>query len=176
MEKSFGPGAGITFDHYWGLLLISGNRKNGLYLARCRTGNFDSSCLSNTYKNDSGVMEKKITPKFFLISSFNIIPIIIMTGGHVMDSLALVGVLIVLMLNHITLLKIVTGISASMTEEGANAKRALTKTLFLLFFKMVLLIAIVAAIYFYKQELTAKVLFLMIFQLIIQVVSIKNNY
>ena len=100
----------------------------------------------------------------------------IMTGGDLKDTLALVGVLIVLMLNHITLLKIVTGISASMTQEGANAKRALYKTLFLLFFKMVLLVAIVAAIYFYKVDLTAKVLFLMIFQLIIQVVSIKNNY
>lgn len=121
-------------------------------------------------------MEKKVTPKFFLVSSLNIIPIVIMTGGHVMDTLALVAVLIILMLNHITLLKIVSGISTSMTEEGANAKRALYKTLFLLFFKMVLLIAVVAAIYFYKQELTAKVLFLMIFQLIIQVVSIKNNY
>lgn len=121
-------------------------------------------------------MEKKVSPKFFLISAFNIIPIIIMTGGDVKDTLALVAVLIILMLNHITLLKIVSGVSTSMTDEGANAKRALYKTLFLLFFKTVLLIAIVAAIYFYKSELTAKVLLLMIFQLIIQVVSIKNNY
>ncbi len=121
-------------------------------------------------------MEKKITPKFFLVSSFNIIPIIIMTGGHLMDTLALVAVLIVLMLNHITLLKIVTGISSSMSDDVANARRTLYKTLFLLFFKMLLLIGIVAAIYFYKVELTAKVLLLMIFQLIIQVVSIKNNY
>ncbi len=121
-------------------------------------------------------MEKKITPKFFLVSLINVIPIIIMTGGDVKDSLALFAVLIVLMLNHITLLKIVSGIATSMTDEGANAKRALSKTLFLLFFKMLLLVAVVAAIYFYKVELTAKVLFLMIFQLIIQVVSIKNKY
>ena len=93
-----------------------------------------------------------------------------------MDTLALSAVLVVLILNHITLLKIVTEISASMTQEGVNAKRALYKTLFLLFFKMVLLASMVAAIYFYKEDLTAKVLFLMIFQLIIQVVSIKNNY
>lgn len=99
-----------------------------------------------------------------------------MTGRDVKDTLALLAVLVVLVLNHMTLLKIVSGISGAMTEEGGNAKRILYKTLFLMFFKMVLLIAVVAAIYFYKADLTPKVLFLMIFQLIIQVVSIKNNY
>jgi hypothetical protein len=121
-------------------------------------------------------MEKKITKKFFLISALNIIPAIIMTGGDVKDTLALIAVLLVLVLNHITLLKIVSGIAVSMTGDGVNARHALYKTLFLMFFKMVLMVAVVASIYFYKPDLTPKVLFLMIFQLIIQIVSIKNNY
>lgn len=121
-------------------------------------------------------MEKKVSSKFFLVSLISLIPIVLMTGGDLKDTLALSVVLVILMLNHITLLKIVSGLSVSMTAEGANAKRALYTTLFFMFFKTMLLAAIVAAIYFYKPELTAKVLFLMIFQLIIQVVSIKNNY
>ena len=121
-------------------------------------------------------MEKKVTKKFFFISAFNIIPIFIMTGGDLNDSLALTSVLVVLMFKHITLLKIVSGLTTSMTLEGADAKRALYRTLFLMFFKMMLLAAVVGAIYFYKADLTPKVLLLMIFQLIIQVVSIKNNY
>ena len=121
-------------------------------------------------------MEKKITKKFLLLSAINIIPAAIMVGGDLKDTLALVAILIILILNHITLLKIVSGLSASMTDDGANARRTLYKTLFLMFLKMVLLIGVVAAIYFYKAELTPKVLLLMIFQLIIQVVSIKNKY
>lgn len=123
-------------------------------------------------------MEKKISisPKFLLLSSVNVVAAIIMAGGDLYDSLALIGVLTVLILNHITLKMIVYNVSISMTESGANAQRALRKTLFLMLFKLLLIVSVVAAIYLYKEHLTLKVLLLMIFQLIIQVVSIKNNY
>lgn len=123
-------------------------------------------------------MEKKISisPKFLLLSSVNVVAAIVMAGGDLYDSLALIGVLVVLILNHITLKMIVYNVSLSMTETGANAQRALRKTLLLMFFKLLLIVSVVAAIYLYKEHLTLKVLLLMIFQLIIQVVSIKNNY
>ncbi len=121
-------------------------------------------------------MEKKISLKFFLLSSINVISSIILAGGDLYDSLALIGVLVVLILNHITLKLIIYNVSLSMTESGANAQHALRKTLFLMFLKLLLMVSVVAAIYFYKEQLTLKVIILMIFQLIIQVVSIKNNY
>lgn len=121
-------------------------------------------------------MEKKITKKFLMFSSLNVISAIVLAGGDPKDSLALIAVLIVLILNHATLLRLISEAMRSMTLNGDDAKRALRKTFFLMFAKMMLLAIIVASIYFYKQELTLKVLILMIFQLIIQVVSIKNNY
>ncbi len=121
-------------------------------------------------------MEKKVTKKFYLISLLNVVAILFMTGGALMDSLALLGVLVVLVLNHTTLLKMVNELAKSMTSEGDNAKQALKKVLLLMMLKMTLLAAVVVMIYFYNKDLTPKVLLLMIFQLIIQVVSIKNNY
>lgn len=121
-------------------------------------------------------MEKKVTKKFYLLSLLSVVAILIMTGGHLKDSLALIGVLIVLVFNHTTLLNMVAELSNSMRAEGDDAKRALRKVLFLMALKMTLLAGVVAMIYLYDKSLTPKALLLMIFQLIIQVVSIKNNY
>jgi hypothetical protein len=121
-------------------------------------------------------MEKKVTKKFYLLSLVNVLAIIVMTGGALTDTLALFAVLVVLVLNHTTLLKMVSELSKSMTSEGESSKQSLKKILFLMFIKMTLLGGVVLMTYFYNKELTPKVLLLMIFQLIIQVVSIKNNY
>ena len=121
-------------------------------------------------------MEKKVTKTFYLLSLINVGVILIMTGGALLDTLALIGVLVVLVFNHTTLLKMVSELSKSMTAEGDDAKRSLKKVLFLMALKMMLLAGVVVIIYFYNKDLTPKALLLMIFQLIIQVVSIKNNY
>ena len=133
-------------------------------------------CLFNLNKNDYGLMEKKVTKKFYLLSLINVVSAIVLGQGVWLDVLALLGVLIVLVLNHHTLLKMVSELSKSMTAEGNDAKRALKRTLFFMMLKMLLLAGVVMIIYFYNKDLTPKVLLLMIFQLIIQVVSIKNNY
>ena len=121
-------------------------------------------------------MEKKVTKKFYLLSLINVVSATVLGQGVWLDVLALLGVLIVLVLNHHTLLKMVSELSKSMTAEGNDAKRALKRTLFFMMLKMLLLAGVVMIIYFYNKDLTPKVLLLMIFQLIIQVVSIKNNY
>ncbi len=115
-------------------------------------------------------MEKKVTPKFFYLSAFNIIPAIILGGGLNGDSLALICALCVFVLNHLLLVKLV----GTLTSRSANAGPA--KILMLFFAKMTLMGAVIGGIYFYNQDLVVKVMVLMIFQLIIQVLSIKNNY
>lgn len=121
-------------------------------------------------------MEKKITKKFYLLSASNLITIVVLGQGFTLNTLALFIVLVILVVNHATLVKMIVAISQSMTLTNAEAKRALRKALFLICFKMTLIALIFAGIYFYDITLIAKVMVLMIFQLIIQVVSIKNNY
>ena len=121
-------------------------------------------------------MEKKITKKFYLISSLNIVTALVLGKGFNLDSLALIVALLLLILNHTTMVKMISALTQSMTLTDKEAKRALRKALLLIVLKMTLLAVIVFGIYFYNVNLIPKVLILMIFQLIIQVVSIKNNY
>jgi hypothetical protein len=121
-------------------------------------------------------MEKKITKKFYLISSLNLLTALWLGNGFNLDSLALIVALILLILNHTTMVKMISALAQSMTLTKDEAKRALRKALLLIALKMTLLAIIVFGMYFYNSNLIPKVLILMIFQLIIQVVSIKNNY
>ncbi|HXH31834.1 MAG TPA: hypothetical protein VNJ01_13570 [Bacteriovoracaceae bacterium] len=115
-------------------------------------------------------MEKKIGKKFYLLSALNLITAVVLGGGLTRDTLALIVALIFFIMNHLFLVKIV---NTATTKEGA-AKPG--KILLLFFMKMLLLATAIAAVYFYDAELVPKVMLLMIFQLIIQVLSIKNNY
>lgn len=121
-------------------------------------------------------MEKKITKKFYYISSLNILTAMLLGKGLTLDSLVLVGALILLIFNHTTMVKLIQAVTVSMTDATSDSKQALRKALLLIIFKMTLLAIIVFGTYFYDVNLIPKVLILMIFQLIIQVVSIKNNY
>lgn len=122
-------------------------------------------------------MEKKeIDKKFYLLSAINIIPAVIMGGGLTLDSLALIGALIVLVANHTVLVKIVKSVTLAASGEGGDAQRQLGRVLILMLLKFVLLFGLIAVIYFYKKELITKLFLIIFFQLIIQVVSIKNNY
>ena len=121
-------------------------------------------------------MEKKITKKFYYLSSLNLVTVVWLSNGFNLDTLALFLVLVVLVLNHTTLVKMVGGISQSMAHQGEESKKALNNVLLLVLLKMTLLALVMAGIYFYNVGLIARVLILMILQLIIQVVSIKNNY
>lgn len=120
-------------------------------------------------------MEKKVTKKFYLLTAFNIIPAIILGWGNLYDTLVMIGVLIALALNHHILVKIISDLAKSMSGEPQQDS-PLVRILGLLFVKMMLLGAVLVLAYYYNPALVPKVMLLMIFQLIIQVVSIKNNY
>lgn len=123
--------------------------------------------------------EKKITPdidkKFYLVSAVNIIPCSILGGGLTVDTAVLIGALIVLVANHTILVKIVKSVT-QVAAGSDNAPPSLGRILILLGLKFALLFSLVALIYFYKKELVTKLFMIVFFQLIIQVVSIKNNY
>ena len=119
-------------------------------------------------------MEKKINNKFYYLSALNLIPVLVLGGGLTLDSLALFGALVVLVLNHTILVKIVQSLTVSASSEGSG--QGVGKVLILMGLKFFLLFAIVALIYFYKKELITKLFLIIFFQLIIQVLSIKNNY
>lgn len=121
-------------------------------------------------------MEKKITKKFYYFSALNLIPVLLLGQGQVMDTLVLAGVLGGLILNHSLLVRMVSQLSVTLSAAGDDAKRAQKKTLKFMLAKMLLIGALLVLVYFYNQNLIPKVLILVIFQLIIQVVSIKNNY
>lgn len=119
--------------------------------------------------------EKKIDKKFYLLSAINIIPAVILGGGLTVNSLVLIAALAVLVINHTVLVKIVQSVTKASTLEG-DASRQLSRILILMFLKFALLFGVVALIYLYKKELITKLFLIIFFQLIIQVVSIKNNY
>ncbi|MFP5386614.1 MAG: hypothetical protein ACLGHN_11075 [Bacteriovoracia bacterium] len=119
--------------------------------------------------------EKKIDKRFYLLSAINIIPAVILGGGLTINSLVLIAALAVLVVNHTVLVKIVQSVTMASTAEG-DASRQLSRILILMFLKFALLFGVVALIYLYKKELITKLFLIIFFQLIIQVVSIKNNY
>ncbi len=118
-------------------------------------------------------MEKKINKKFYLLSSLNLIPVLILGKGLTLDSLALFGALVVLVLNHTLLVKIVQSMT---TAASGGAEQGVGKVLGLMALKFLMLFSIVALIYFYNKDLVIKLFLIIFFQLIIQVLSIKNNY
>ena len=121
-------------------------------------------------------MEKKeIDKKFYLLSAINLIPCVIMGGGLTIDSLVLVGSLFILVLNHTVLVNIVKSVVAA-GGDGRDAQKQTGRILILMLLKFLLLFGLIGIIYFYKKELITKLFLIIFFQLIIQVVSIKNNY
>lgn len=118
---------------------------------------------------------KEIDKKFYLLSAVNIIPCAILGGGLTLDTAALIGALFVLVLNHTILVKIVKSVTQAARSEG-DAPPSLGRILILMGLKFTLLFSLIALIYFYKKELVTKLFMIIFFQLIIQVVSIKNNY
>jgi hypothetical protein len=121
-------------------------------------------------------LKKLIDKKFYYLSSFNIIPCLILGNGLTLDALVLVGALIVLVLNHTVLVNIVKSVTEAATAEGKDASRSLGRILILMGLKFSLLFGLIALIYLYKKALITKLFAIIFFQLIIQVVSIKNNY
>ena len=119
-------------------------------------------------------MEKKIDKKFFLLSSFNIVPALILGRGLTVESLILVCALIVLVINHLFLVMIVKSVTDS--SRDGDSSRHLVRILMFMFIKIALLFGIVVIIYLLNKELVPKLFLIIFFQLIIQIVSIKNNY
>jgi hypothetical protein len=121
-------------------------------------------------------MEKKITKKFYYLSALNLIPVLFLGNLNVVDTIVLGGVLVALTFNHGLLVRMVSQLSSTLSASGDDAQRALRKTLLFMLAKMTLLAMVLILVYFINQSLIPKVFILVIFQLIIQVVSIKNNY
>jgi hypothetical protein len=122
-------------------------------------------------------MEKKeVNSKFYILSLVNLIPVFIFGGGLTWDSLVLFGALIVLMLNHVILVKLVKSVTQAASGDTVNSKHYLTRVLLLMALKFSLLFGMLGLFYYFKRELITKLFLLIIFQLIIQVLSIKNNY
>jgi len=120
-------------------------------------------------------MEKKVTKKFYYISAVNLVTVVLLGQGHLMDTLVLFVILAALILNHTFLVKVIRELSISM-QGGDDAQQSTKRLMGYMLLKFVILGGILGLAYFYNQALVAKVMILMIFQLIIQVVSIKNNY
>lgn len=121
-------------------------------------------------------MEKKeIDKKFYLLSSFNLIPAFILGGGLTADAGILSLALLVLIFNHTILVKVVKSVTLAASGER-DASRQLGKILFLMFLKFTLLFGLIGSVYYFKKDLLTKLFLIIFFQLIIQVVSIKNNY
>lgn len=115
---------------------------------------------------------KKIDKRFYLLSAINIVPALILGGGLTEDSLVLIGALAVLVLNHTILVKIVQ----SVVESQNGTPQSPARILVLMGLKFLLLFSIVALTFIYKKDLITKLFMIIFFQLIIQIVSIKNNY
>ena len=120
-------------------------------------------------------MEKKIDKRFYILSAINLIPAAILGDGLTMNTLVLAAALAVLVANHTVLVKMVSTLTTSLSGDS-DAKRSIKRLLFLMVLKFTLLGASIGIVYFYNKDLIPKLMLLMIFQLIIQVVSIKNNY
>lgn len=118
--------------------------------------------------------KKKIDKRFYLLSAINLIPVLILGGGLTINSLILAGALGILVINHTLLVKIVQAVTTP--EPGATLGKSMGKIFFPLILKFFMLFGLVALIYVYKTELLTKLFLIIFFQLIIQVVSIKNNY
>jgi len=122
-------------------------------------------------------MEKKeIDKKFIFLSLVNVIPATIFGGGLTMDTLYFIGALIILILNHTILVKIVKSVTMSASESYSGAEKQWYRVLVLMLVKFCLLFGLVGLFYYFKKELLIKLFLLIFFQLIIQIVSIKNNY
>lgn len=120
-------------------------------------------------------MEKKIDKRFYLLSALNLIPATILGGGLTMNTMVLATALAVLVANHTVLVKMVSTLTTSLSGES-DAKRSTKRLLLLMVLKFSLLGSSIGIVYIYDKDLIPKLMLLMIFQLIIQVVSIKNNY
>jgi hypothetical protein len=98
-------------------------------------------------------------------------------GGSWINSLILLGISIMVTLNQWLLMRVVVQTTKFVSQDhpaGDNKKQA-NRLIFQSIIKLTLLATMIAVLYVLKQELIVKALILIIFQLIIFVVSIKNN-
>lgn len=121
-------------------------------------------------------MEKKIDKKFYYLSMVNIVPAILFGGGLTINSAILIASLVVLVINHTILVNLVRSVTMAASGSDSGSQRHLFRILSLMLLKFCLLFGMVGLFYFYKRELITKLFLLIVFQLIIQVLSIKNNY
>ena len=122
-------------------------------------------------------MEKKeIDKKFILLSLVNLIPAAIFGGGLTIETLYFALALVVLIINHSILVRLVRSVTLSATDGYSGAEKQWYRILILMVLKFALLFGLVGSFYYFKRELIIKLFFLIFLQLIIQIVSIKNNY
>lgn len=124
-------------------------------------------------------MEKKqkrrIDKKYYLLSAINLVTVFFLGEGQIENTLYFLGALLILVFNHTILVRLVHSVTMT-AKEGSETKGQWAKILFLLISKMGLLFGLLTVFYFFKKEMIIKLFILIFLQLIIQVISIKNNY
>lgn len=174
LAKSPGFSTRATFNDSGNILCVPGSGEGRLHQPRLGSNDSYRGSGPNITQNDSGLMEKKVTKKFYLLSCINVISAVILGWGNPMDIAVMIAILIALVANHTVLVKLIGTLVTSMSEEKTGSP--LKRIFGLMAIKMTLLGGSLVLAYLYNQDIVPKVMLLMIFQLIIQVVSIKNNY
>jgi hypothetical protein len=121
-------------------------------------------------------MEKKIRKKFLQRTIISVVLCALFSQGSYLHFFILLGVLVLIVLNQVLLVKIITQLTApdGMVRSESQTKSTNSKLMIQLFIKLTLLVVIMGAIYNLDQTMVIKALGLIIFQLIIFVLSIKN--
>lgn len=121
-------------------------------------------------------MEKKIRKKFLQRTLISVLLCGIFSQGSSLHFFILLGVLVLIVLNQVLLVKMITQLTSPdvMVRSESQTKSTNSKLMIQLFIKLTLLVVIMGAIYNLDQTMVIKALGLIIFQLIIFVLSIKN--
>jgi hypothetical protein len=121
-------------------------------------------------------MEKKIRKKFLQRTLISVLLCGIFSQGSYLHFFILLGVLVLIVLNQVLLVKMITQLTSpdGMVRSESQTKSTNSKLMIQLFIKLTLLVVIMGAIYNLDQTMVIKALGLIIFQLIIFVLSIKN--
>jgi len=121
-------------------------------------------------------MEKKIRKNFLQRTIISVVLCALFSQGSYLHFFILLGVLVLIVLNQVLLVKMITQLTApdGMVRSESQTKSTNSKLMIQLFIKLTLLVVIMGAIYNLDQTMVIKALGLIIFQLIIFVLSIKN--
>jgi hypothetical protein len=121
-------------------------------------------------------MDQKIKTLFLKRSIISVLVCGVLSQGDIKNFFVLTGVLVLVVINQVLLVKMIKGLTGndSQVKSESATKSSNSKLTAQLFIKLTLFVVIMAAIYSLDQTMVIKALGIIIFQLIIFVLSIKN--